>query len=520
MAKGDSRLAATKDAGRSPVNTGAPQAGPHLATARVLTIQRKLHQWASQDREKRFDDLFNLIVDPATLRVAWERVKANKGSRTAGVDAVTRYQIEQHHGVERMLNQLREELRAGTFRPQPVRERAIPKANGKSRYLGIPTLRDRVVQMAMKHVLEPIFEADFYASSYGYRPGRRAQDAVAEVVHFANPPSGYEWVIEADIEACFDRIRHGTIMTEVARRVGDRKVLALVRSFLRAGVMTQMGQLERRLTGTPQGGIISPLLANIALTVLDREFERRWDEMSRYPGHRQYLRRKGLPTYRLIRFADDFVVVVKGTREQAEAILQELPAILNPIGLKLSAEKTRLTHIDNGFCFLGLRIQRRPRRGKVPCVYTFVSDEALTSVKRKLKALTKASNKNLALHQLLRAINPILRGWAAYFRFAAAKRTLSYLGHYAWWRVVRWLRKKHAKSTWRWTWQRYGLAGQPREAGVALHDPRTIAVLRYRYRGAQISTPWNGVDSIAPGHRRMAFDETEKLGAIQESLNL
>jgi RNA-directed DNA polymerase len=374
--------------------------------------------------------------------------------------------------------------------------------------------------MALKLVLEPIFEADFYDSSYGYRPGRRTQDAVAEIVHFGNPPSNYEWVIEADIEACFDRIDHQAVMAEVQRRVGDRRILDLIRAFLKAGVMKEAGGFERRLTGTPQGGIISPLLASVALGVLDREFEQRWEDMSRYTGRRQYLRRKGLATYRLVRFADDFVVMVKGTREHAEAVMAELPAVLRPIGLTLSASKTSLTHIEDGFCFLGFRIQRRNRRGKGPCVYTFVSDEALASVKHKVKALTKAATRNLSLFQLLQALNSVLRGWAAYFRFSAAKRTLSYLGHYAWWRVARWLRKKHPKSNWKWIWRRYGLSGQPQEAGLALYNPATLAVIRYRYRGSKMATPWNDVDSRAAGHRRMTFDETEFLRRVEESLGI
>lgn len=174
--------------------------------------------------------------------------------------------------MERFLTELRGELKGGRFRPSPVRERAIPKRGGRLRYLGIPTFKDRVVQMALKLVLEPIFEADFYPSSYGYRPARRAQDAIAEIVHFAQDPSAYEWVVEADIEACFDRIDHGQLMAEVGRRIGDRRVLVLIRAFLRAGVMRETGRLERTITGTPQGGIVSPLLANIALTALDRRY--------------------------------------------------------------------------------------------------------------------------------------------------------------------------------------------------------------------------------------------------------
>lgn len=518
MAKGDSRLAELWAWRRSLVNTGAPQQPVDEAEARVLHVQRKLHKWATTDPQKRFGDLFNLVCDRATLEVAWFKVRSNKGSRTAGVDATTRYHVERRYGVDQFLDELREELKGRTFHPLPARERGIPKKGGKVRYLGIPALRDRVVQMALKLVLEPIFEVDFYASSYGYRPGRRSQDAIAEIVHFANPPSNYEWVIEGDIEACFDRIDHRAVVAEVERRIGDRRVLALVRAFLRAGVMTEAGSFERRLTGTPQGGIVSPLLANIALSGLDREFERRWNDMSRYTGRRQYLRSKGLPTYRLIRFADDFVVLVKGTQAHAEAIRAELPAILKPIGLTLSTSKTLLTHIDVGFSFLGFRIQRRVRWGDRRCIYTFVSDEALASVKRKVKALTKAGTRNLALHQLLRLLNPVLRGWAAYFRFAAAKRTLNYLGHFAWWRVVRWLRKKHPKSTWKWIWRRYGLAGRPQDAGLALNDPAKVAVIRYRFRGDKIATPWNDVDARAPGHRWTTFDETEFLGRIEESL--
>ena len=203
-----------------------------------------------------------------------------------------------------------------------------------------------------------------------------------------------------------------------------------MRSFLKAGVMTETGRLERSVTGTPQGGIISPLLANIALSELDREYQADCQEMSRYTGRRQYLRSRGQPTWRLVRFADDLVVVVKGTEAQAQMLLEQLAGRVEAIGLKLKPEKTGVTHIDAGFVFLGQRIIRLPK-GPKRHVYTFVCDEALASIKRRIKALTGRSTTYLELADLLRTINPILRGWAGYSRYASAKRTFAYLGNYA-----------------------------------------------------------------------------------------
>jgi RNA-directed DNA polymerase len=223
------------------LNSAAPRPGSEAAQARVLGIQRKLHKWAEDDQERRFDDLRNLVCDPATLMVAWQRVRANRGSRSAGVDRQNAYDIERRLGVERFLGELREELRAGSFRPAPVRERLIPKRGGKQRRLGIATVRDRVVQAALKLVLEPIFEADFQPCSYGFRPGRRAQDAIAEVHYLTSFPRNYEWIVEADIEACFDELDHSAILGRVRGRVADKRVLSLVKAFLRAGIMTQHG---------------------------------------------------------------------------------------------------------------------------------------------------------------------------------------------------------------------------------------------------------------------------------------
>src|SRR3954468_10162943 len=253
MAKGGSGLAAPDwQARRSSVNAGAPlMLSPQAAAGRVPGIQGKLHKWASDDQDRGFSDLHNLVCDPATLLVAWRRVRGNRGSRSAGIDGQTAYEIETRQGVERFLGDLREELRAGTFRPLAVKERAIPNRSGKLRYLGIPTVRDRVVQAALKLVLEPIFEVDFQPCSYGFRPGRRTQDALAEIQHFTF--RSYEWIVEGDIEACFDRIDHTALMDRVRRRIKDRRVLALVKTFLKAGVLRQHGDLARSVTGTPAG---------------------------------------------------------------------------------------------------------------------------------------------------------------------------------------------------------------------------------------------------------------------------
>jgi RNA-directed DNA polymerase len=252
------------------VNTGAPAPSLEEAKLRVLEIQTKLNRFSTDDSDRRFDDLFNLVTDPAFLRVGWERIRTNRGARTAGVDGQTAHYIRGVRGEERFLADLRADLRAGRFAPLPVRERMIPKSGGKLRRLGIPTVRDRVAQAALKLVMEPIFEADFKPCSYGFRPRRRAQDAIAEI-HYLGSRS-YEWVLEADIEACFDRIDHAALMDRVRRRVKDKRVLKLVKAFLKSGLLTIDGAQVGTKTGTPQGGILSPLLANIALSALDELF--------------------------------------------------------------------------------------------------------------------------------------------------------------------------------------------------------------------------------------------------------
>ena len=390
------------------MNTDELEHQLYWAERRVREIQTKLHRWAIDDPDRRFDDLYNLVCDPGFLLVAWDRVRGNKGARTAGVDGQTVHQVEAGYGVGVFLDGLRAEVKDRSFHPIPVRERMIPKPGTlKRRRLGIPALRDRVVQGVLKLVLEPIFEADFLPCSYGFRPNRRAHDAVAEVRHFAS--CSYEWIVEGDIKACFDEISHPALLSRIRVRIGDRRVLALVKAFLKAGILTEDGTLMGTQTGTPQGGILSPVIANVALSVLDEHF------VASRLNHeeRAKRRRRGLPNYRLIRYADDWCLAVSGTREQAQALRTEAAEVLSTMGLRLSPEKTLITHIDEGLDFLGWRIQRHRKRGATKhYVYNYPAKKALRAVTAKIKTLCW-QDKNLPLVVLLHRLNPMLRGWTA-----------------------------------------------------------------------------------------------------------
>jgi RNA-directed DNA polymerase len=476
------------------VNTGA-LALPE-AVVRVSGMQAKLHRWAAADADRRFADLFNFVWDPATLRVAFDRVATNRGAQTPGSDGYTVARIASEVGVERFLDDLRQALKSGGYRPQPVRERKIPKPGGagKVRRLGIPTIADRVVQAALKLVLEPIFEADFEPVAQGFRPQRRAHDAIADVHKFGT--QGYRWVLDADIEACFDRIDHAALMDRVRARIKDKKVLALVKAFLKAGILTELGDHEDTHTGTPQGGILSPLLANIALSALDEHLHAPWKpggEMST-AARRQQRVRKGLPNWRLVRYADDFAVLVFGTRDHVQTLQEQVSGVLAQMGLRLSPAKTQIVHLSPGFAFLGFHIQWRPKKGTDKWyVYTFVADRPLRSVKRKIRALTHTTSQQ-DLKTVLTRINQILRGWTNYFRHAVAKHTFAHLRQFVWWRIVRWQRTRH-----RWNWKdiRRWLTDpntgrwQPITAdGTTLFDPAAVPITRYRYRGNNIPNPW------------------------------
>ncbi len=466
---------------------------PESADTRVRRMQTKLHRWAVEDPGRRFDDLFNLIYHPDFLTVAWERVRGNKGGRTPGVDRVIPAFVSSDADIVAFLSDAREQLKTRTFAPLPVRERMIPKPGkrGQFRRLGIPTAMDRLVQACLVLVLEPIFEADFKPVSYGFRPRRRAQDAVAEIHYLGS--RGYHQVFEADIEACFDEISHSALLERVRGRVGDKRVVALIKAFLKAGIMSSDGHLQDSTTGTPQGGIASPLLANIALSVLDEHFCTKWDAHGDSSSRYRH-RKRGGATYRIVRYADDFVIMVHGSKAHADALWDEVEGVLAPMGLRLSQAKSRVCHLDEGFTFLGFHIQRRRKRGtNKKHVYTYPSKKALASITGKVRALTSRS-RHKTLTDLLRQLNSTLRGWCNYFRHGVSAATFRYLDMFTWRRITRWLRKRHSGISWKDLYRRFltGRPGnRPREGGVQMFMCQQVEVTRYRWRGHNIATPWS-----------------------------
>jgi len=472
------------------VNTDAPPLEwptRGQAERRVWEIQAKLHRWAGEDQGRRFRDVFNLVHDPAFLLVAWHRVRGNRGARSAGVDGASAFYVEQRYGVQAFLADLRLEVKTQTFQPLPVRERMIPKAGGRLRRLGIATVRDRVVQAALKLVLEPIWEADFLPCSYGFRPKRRAHDAIAEIRTFTSAPHRYEWALEGDIAACFDEISHGALLDRVRQRISDRRVVALIKAFLKSGIFNTETGLRDSHAGTPQGGILSPLLANLALSVLDEHFDQRVRQNRALPRRH----RRGRPVFRLSRYADDWVLLVKGERADVETMRGEAATVLATMGLRLSPEKTTITHIDEGLDFLGWRIQRHRKPGTVKSyVYTYPSKKSVAAVTRKVRTLSRL-NRNFPLEVLLHTLNPALRGWCTYFRPGVSAATFRYLRAFTWRRVIGWIRRKHPGMTWKQWRRRYCHGGWwPTDGEVALFDPGRMRTTRYRYRGAAIPNPW------------------------------
>lgn len=415
----------------------------NILNDKTQQLCEKLYLAAKKSKTRRFHQLYDKVHRMDILTDSWEIVKQNRGC--AGVDGVGIGDVILY-GQDKYLQELHDTLLdTHEYHPRKIKRVYIPKADGKQRPLGIPAIRDRIVQTATKTLLEPIFEADFLNCSYGFRPNRSTHEALEEIRIWTN--RGYKFVLDADISGYFDNINHEKLLDFVHQRISDRKILKLIRKWLKCGIV---GELKDNEIGTPQGGVISPLLANIYL----HEFDKFWHTQTRVKG-------------KLVRYADDFVILF-ASREDAELGLLLVNAKMTELGLKLNTEKTKVVDIRSGkegFDFLGFHHrQSMSRKYKKRYTLKFPKKDSVKKLKQKVKRVlgTRATLK-LPLVEVIKQVNPILRGWMNYFRFGNSNKVFNRVDSYVHERLALWWSKKHQKRGRGWktnfTWEKFSQSG-------------------------------------------------------------
>jgi group II intron reverse transcriptase/maturase len=404
-------------------------------------MQRSLSVKAERSPDHKFDDLFSLVYVMEWLRIAHDHVSDNAGSITSGCDGINMSEFDEN--MEDNLQNIHDALKLGNFDVKPVRRVNIPKPNGKLRPLGIPTIRDRIVQESLRMILEPIFEADFSQHSYGFRPNRCTMHAIACLRYSMTENKKYFWVVEGDISAYFDTINHRQLIKLLGRRIKDKKILDLIWKFLRAGIMERK-LFKDTILGTPQGGIVSPLLANVYLHELDKYMQKYTDLSQQDKSHR---RKQGLANYVYVRYADDFVVLLNGTKAQAELMKEELHKFLSTtLRLNLSMEKTQVTHLNQGFDFLGFCF-KRSLCGKGVSTRILIPEAKVKRHLDKIKEATDPSTHEDSAILKLKALNRIISGWCRYYQHTSkVSAQFGELERKTFWLVAHWLCRKYQIS--------------------------------------------------------------------------
>jgi group II intron reverse transcriptase/maturase len=483
----------------------------------ITRIQRYFARKAQAQPSYRFRDLYSLVWKLSFLEAALDRVLANRGSRSAGIDGVTITELRSEDYRTRFVQTLSQELRSKTFQPSPGRRVYIPKGNDKRRPLGILTIKDRTVQMVLKMLLEPIFEADFLDCSHGFRPGRRTMDCLVPIWRHVTRSSRHYWVVEGDIRACFDAVNHRMLVGLMRKRIADNEILHLIEAFLKAGVME--GQLFRRTeVGTQQGGILSPLLANVYLHQFDLWWWNRYGHLTR--NERRRRRRRGLGHPILIRYADDWVLLWNGDKAGANHLKDEATAFLEQeLKLELNASKTLVTHVSDGFTFLGFDIRRRLGWHGKPIVLIQPSDKNVRKFKAKIKALTRRNTSHEPVWYKVLQLNQILRGWSAYYQHVSAKTTC---GKLDWWvmdRMFLWVRKKHGRPSWKSIVARYRHRDPKGRLNFVCHLNDGSPIWLYRMSDRPIRRYWVNWNRPGYANQGITTDLADERDSMVEPLS-